>query len=182
MSKSITQCLSGIRRADIESTEHLWKQYYASLVQVARRHFRDYPRGAYDEEDAAESALISFFSAATKNRYSNLSDREGLWKLLTTIVIRKVNRRVRRRSMIEYRPETHGESPESDSGCETVDVEELVSNLFSLLQNDGLRQTAALRMHGYSNKESSEILCCSVKSIERRMRLVRAIWEREVAK
>jgi hypothetical protein len=42
-----------------------------------------------DEEDVALSALDSFFRGARRGRFSDLADREGLWRLLYQITVHK---------------------------------------------------------------------------------------------
>ena len=48
--------------------------------------------------------------------------------------------------------------------------------------NDDLRQVAAAKMEAYTNEEIVNRLDCSLSTVERSLRLIRRIWEREMAK
>ena len=47
--------------------------------------------------------------------------------------------------------------------------------------NDDLRQVAVAKMEGYTNEEIADRLDCSLSTVERSLRLIRRIWQREMA-
>ena len=51
--------------------------------------------------------------------------------------------------------------------------------LLDLLENDNLKQAAVLKMEGFTNSEIADQLNCSLSSVERRLRTIRAIWSSE---
>jgi DNA-directed RNA polymerase specialized sigma24 family protein len=48
-----------------------------------------------------------------------------------------------------------------------------------LLDDDLLRRLALLRMEGYSNEQIAERLGCGLRTIERKLALIRKTWEQE---
>lgn len=46
--------------------------------------------GVADGEDVAISVMESFFRAAKNGRFPDLNDRDGIWRLLSTMTRRKV--------------------------------------------------------------------------------------------
>ena len=52
--------------------------------------------------------------------------------------------------------------------------------LMALLTDDSQRQVARLRMEGYANQEIAEQLNVSLRSVERKLGIIREIWSREI--
>jgi DNA-directed RNA polymerase specialized sigma24 family protein len=53
---------------------------------------------------------------------------------------------------------------------------EEVQRLLALLPRDELRTVALRKMGGYTNAEIAAELGCTVATVERRLRLIRAVW------
>jgi DNA-directed RNA polymerase specialized sigma24 family protein len=53
--------------------------------------------------------------------------------------------------------------------------------LFNTLGEDSLREVARLRMEGYSNDEVADKLGCSLRSVARKVELIRRTWLGEEA-
>jgi hypothetical protein len=53
--------------------------------------------------------------------------------------------------------------------------------LFGLLRNLGLEKVALLKMEGHSLGEIAARLGCVARTVQRQLRLIRHIWEREGA-
>jgi DNA-directed RNA polymerase specialized sigma24 family protein len=47
---------------------------------------------------------------------------------------------------------------------------------------DDLQQVALAKLEAYTNQEIGDRLDCSVSTVERSLRLIRKIWQREMAK
>jgi DNA-directed RNA polymerase specialized sigma24 family protein len=54
---------------------------------------------------------------------------------------------------------------------------EHIDQLFTLLDDADLRKLAMEKMEGYSNREIAEHQNCSVRTTERRLKLIRAKYE-----
>ena len=91
----ITFWIRKLKDVDEEAAHQIWIAYFPKLVRLARSKLDSHPRRAADEEDMALSALNSFFRGAQAGRFE-LHDRNDLWKLLTTITLRKVGAEYRR--------------------------------------------------------------------------------------
>ena len=50
--------------------------------------------------------------------------------------------------------------------------------LFDTLPDESLRQVAALRLEGYTDREIAARLSCGLSTIERRLRTIRTVWTR----
>jgi DNA-directed RNA polymerase specialized sigma24 family protein len=143
-----------------------------------------------DEEDAALSAFDSFVRGAACGRYPQLDDRHDLWRLLVVITERKVidqsrhERRQKRGSgRIRGRPgPVDADQPlVSVAGAEpTPEFAALVADecrrLLTGLRDDVLRTIALLRMEGYQNDEIARRFGCSLRTISRKLELIREAW------
>ena len=59
-------------------------------------------------------------------------------------------------------------------------MDEEYQRLLSSLRNDTLRQVALLRMEGHTNKQIAEQLDISVRSVIRKVNLIRDSWSHEL--
>jgi len=48
------------------------------------------------------------------------------------------------------------------------------------LSDDTLRSVATLRLEGYSNEEAAAKLDVSVRTVERKLRIIRQVWSAEL--
>ncbi len=53
--------------------------------------------------------------------------------------------------------------------------------LLDLLGDEQLKRIAVWKMEGYTNQEMADRLGCVVETVERRLRLIHSIWQREMA-
>jgi DNA-directed RNA polymerase specialized sigma24 family protein len=59
-------------------------------------------------------------------------------------------------------------------------VAEQLRRLLSLLPDEQLRVIAVAKMEGRTNKEIAGEMDCAVRTVERRLGYIRAIWREEV--
>jgi DNA-directed RNA polymerase specialized sigma24 family protein len=195
---SVTGWIDHLRAGDDMATRSLWERYFHELVRLARANLRSKPRGAFDEEDIALSAFDSFCRGAEQGRFPRLNDRDSLWRLLVTITARKVMDQVERqcrqkRGGGRVRNEGDLAGPGSEAGAGGLDqavgreptpefaamMADECRHLLAGLGDEGLRQIALLRMEGYSDDEIASRLDCSVRTVGRKLRLIRDIWMRK---
>jgi DNA-directed RNA polymerase specialized sigma24 family protein len=153
------------------------------------------PRRAADEEDVALSAFHSFCRAAERGRFLKLDDREDLWRLLVCFTTRKAAHflrdggRLKRcgRAVSEYsRRDDSGEidleliAGEEPSPDFVAEMAEEYRRLLGRLGDETLRSVAVWKMEGYTNEEIAGKLVCVPRTVERKLRLIRAIWESEL--
>jgi DNA-directed RNA polymerase specialized sigma24 family protein len=66
-----------------------------------------------------------------------------------------------------------------DPGFEAA-MAEACQRLLDLLGDEQLRHIAVWRMEGHGNAEIARRLGCVVETVERRLRLIRATWQKEL--
>jgi DNA-directed RNA polymerase specialized sigma24 family protein len=183
---SVTHWLGRLRAGDPAAAEQLWQRYFRRLVGLARLRLRNAPRRVADEEDVALSAFDSFCRGARQGRFPRLADRNDLWRLLVVITARKACD-LRKR---EGRPPGGkaalplGDAVEQVVGPEptpefAAQVAEEYRRLLDKLGNNELRSIAVWKMEGHTNQEVAARLGCAPPTVERRLRLIRALWADE---
>jgi DNA-directed RNA polymerase specialized sigma24 family protein len=195
---SVTAWIGSLKAGDADAAEMLWRRYFEDLVRLARDRLRGAPRAVADEEDAALNAFDSFLRGVARGRYPRLDDRDDLWRLLVVITERKVfdqtqheRRRKRGGGKVVGLPGHHGADQDGeDHAClagvmPTPEFAALVADqcrsLLARLRDDSLRQVARLRMEGYTNEEVACRLGCSLRTVARKIEIIRRTWIGEEA-
>ncbi len=188
--------LKEVKRGDAEAARRLWERYFPSLVRLARKKLSWVPRKLEDEEDVALSAMKSFCRAADKGRFPHVNDRHSLWRLLCRITHRKAVDLIRRSQTAMGDAKVMGESCFAGGASSTrqpmaamaaaetaPDLAALLAEefqrLLGMLPDDELKTIAIARMDGHTNREIAERLGCAERTIERRLKYIRAVWKRE---
>ena len=180
---------------DSEAAQRLWDHYYTRLLHLARQKLGPRNRRMSDEEDVVLSAFDSFYRAAAAGRFPRLDDREDLWKLLVAITARKAadhrkhqNRQKRGGGDVRGESAFDTDRAESTAGIDGVvgdeptpefaaEVAEQYAWLLTQLGDETLRRIASLRLENYSLMEIAEALGCSLRTVKRRLAMIRAKWE-----
>jgi DNA-directed RNA polymerase specialized sigma24 family protein len=187
---SVTVWLESLKAGDADAAQELWRRYFEALVRLARDRLRGAPRAVADEEDAALSAFDSFVRGAACGRFPRLDDRDDLWRLLVVITQRKAMDQVQRerrqkRGGGRTRDPLHGGGVDGRDGDfagpePTPELAALVADecrhLLGLLRHQSLRQVALLRMEGYTNQELADRLGSSLRTVARKLELIRRTW------
>jgi DNA-directed RNA polymerase specialized sigma24 family protein len=184
---SVTRWISQLRAGDQAAADPLWQRYFERLVELARARLMQAPRRAADEEDVALSAFHSFCRAAERGRFAKLDDRDDLWRLLATFTRRKAAHLLRDGSRLKR---SAGPGTEEGVDLESIAAEEpgpeLIAEmaeecrrLLDRLGDETLRTVAVWKMEGYTNEEIAGKLACVPRTVERKLQLIRAIWESE---
>jgi DNA-directed RNA polymerase specialized sigma24 family protein len=180
---SVTHWLDQLRAGDPAAARPLWQRYFARLVALARRRLRGAPRAVADEEDVALSAFDSFCRAAREDRFPELADRDDLWRLLVVLTERKAIDAVRRQGRAKRGGGRAAGGPAlaALAGREPTPefaalVAEECERLLGLLDDDALRTLALLKLEGYANGEIAERLGCALRTVERKLAVIRGLW------
>jgi DNA-directed RNA polymerase specialized sigma24 family protein len=184
---SVTTWISLLKAGDSKAASQLWGRYFARLVELARDRLRGLPRGASDEEDVALSAFHSFWQAVGQGRFSRLDNRDDLWQLLVMHTARKAvdERRFQQRKKRGGRAarlegeaaelalqEVVGHEPDPQFAALVVEeYQELVGAL-----DDDLRSVALRKLEGYTNEEIAAQLEVSLRTVERKLSVIRGLW------
>lgn len=164
----------------------------ASTGRACHKRLRGHPRRVADEEDVALSAFGSFCQRAANGRFPQLQDRDDLWRLLVVIAARKAvnlvhHDRRQRRGGGRVRGESAlqaGTSDRDSPGLEQIVgreptpefaalVAEEYERLLGSLEDDAQRNVALSKLEGYSNEEIAQKLACSLRTVERKLGLIR---------
>lgn len=191
---SVTKWISDLKDGRDSASQKLWERYFAQLVRVAARRLGAAPRRIADEEDVAVSVFESLCRGAAAGRFKQLHDRDDLWKLLTAIAGMKAVDQIRRQSA-QKRGGTivRGESILAGADSSAVGgldqltqgeptpqflalMEEQQQAMFASLPDASQRDVARLRFEGYSNEEIAKELDISLRSVERKLNVIRQIW------
>jgi DNA-directed RNA polymerase specialized sigma24 family protein len=193
---SVTHWLHEFAAGDRGAVEKLWQRYYPQLVRLARSRLK-MPALRNDAEDVALSAFDTFCRNAEEGRFPQLLGRDGLWQLLVLITARKATDLVRHRLRQKRgggRVVSLGASPDARAeGTRLLDLigrepdpqfavlaAEECRRLLDALGEPVLRSVAVWKMEGSSNAEIAVRLELSVPTVERKLRLIRKVWEGEV--
>jgi DNA-directed RNA polymerase specialized sigma24 family protein len=196
---SVSHWIAQLKAGDRAAAQPLWEGYFQQLVQRARHKLAGSPRRAADEEDVALSAFDSFCRAAAQDRFPKLHDRHDLWQLLMVITdrkasrLRKYERRQKRGggkvldeaalpaadSTATHSPLAQVRGQEPSPGF-AAQVAEECRRLLGLLGDAELQQVAVRKMEGYTVDEIAAQLGWVPRTVQRRLQLIRRIWEQEL--
>lgn len=181
-SDSVTQWVERLRSGDTTAAGQLWHRYFPRLVALARSRLAG-PSTVDDEEDVALSVLDHFCRNAMEEGFPEVANRNDLWRVLATLVVRGVidrqrhdraaRRDVRRRSDAA---ELEGVADRDVPPDVAVAVAEEVGALLTRLKDPELQTIAVLKLEGHSNEEIAERFGCVPRTIERRLRVIRSAW------
>ena len=195
---SVSHWIAHLKDGKAEAARRLWERYAIRLVELARKRLGDAPKRLADEEDVAASVFYSVCRGAAAGRFQDINNRDELWWLLLAITKQKVVDHLRRelaQKRIGRRPEGNSVSdPKFDGKSFTLD--ELVSDeptpdfavmlqeqherLLGLLRDDSLRRIAIYRIEGFTIPEIANDLRVSTRSVERKLKLIRDVWSKEL--
>ncbi len=192
LGESVTAWIEDLKDGKSVASQKIWERYFSQLVRVAARRLGSSPRRIADEEDVAVSVFESLCRGAAAGRFKQLQDRDDLWKLLTAIAGMKAVDQIRRqtaqrRGGTNVRGESIVTGSDGGGGFDSLAdgqptaeflaiMEEQQQQMFALLPDQSLRDVASLRFEGYSNEEIAKELEISLRSVERKLKVIRQIW------
>jgi RNA polymerase sigma factor (sigma-70 family) len=192
---SVSDCIARLQAGDPAAVQQLWERYFQRLVHLARKKLRgSRPRSA-DAEDVALSAFDSFCRHAEGGRFPDLHDRDNLWRILVVITSRKAahlrrdeRRQKRGGGLVPVSgPAREGESdavleqllsrePDPEFAAQ---VAEECERLLNSLGDQQLRSVALWKMEGWTTEEIAAKLGYTPRSVKRKLRVIRDLWEKE---
>ncbi|MCL2745259.1 MAG: ECF-type sigma factor [Planctomycetaceae bacterium] len=195
MTERFTHWLPALHQGDEQVANRLWQEYFMKIVRLAKRHMSGVRLRAADEEDVALSAMNSFCQMA-RNRDEPIADSAELWKLLATIVKRKVIKERKRQGTAkrqEHRlagesgvspmrsgqekdaciglARIHGHEPSPELAVELAETWERIMSL------PDAEEIVPLKSVGYTTSEIAEKLGCSTRTIQRRIEKIETEWD-----
>ncbi|MBN2473962.1 MAG: RNA polymerase subunit sigma-70 [Pirellulales bacterium] len=198
-SGSVTTWIGALKEGDQLAAQKLWERYFDQLVRLARRKLAGSSRRVADEEDVALIAFDGFCRAATRGCFPQLRDRDDLWRLLVSITAWRAADQIhhqRRQKRGGGKPRGGGVSAPGRFDSSTPEIDQIVGQmptpefaalaaeefqrLLDLLDDETLCRLALWKMEGFSNGEIADRLDCSLRTIERKLHLIRRKWSQEM--
>jgi RNA polymerase sigma factor (sigma-70 family) len=194
---SVTHWIHDVRDGDPEAVQRLWERYFQRLVGLAQTKLKSGQRRVSDEEDVASRVFQLFHHAISHGRYPQLSDRDGLWRLLIRMTARVAIDQQRKQHRVRRGGgRVRGESALGGQGAVAADpfgqvvgtdptpeflasIREQLTNLLNALESPHLQELAIAKMEGYTNSELATRFNCSERTVERRIRLIRTKLDTE---
>jgi DNA-directed RNA polymerase specialized sigma24 family protein len=195
---SVTHWLQALEGGEQAAFERLWQRYFPRLLSLAASHLSHLPRRVADEHDVVQMAFTDFWQGFRNGQYTQLHDRNDLWRLLCAITAHKARdlrdylHAAKRgqgavRGDSAFTSSTNGDG--SSVGIESCAVDpeptpasaaeflEEYQRLLGLLGSPEVQAVAIWKLEGYENEEIAAKLGCKLRTVERRLKLIRATWE-----
>ena len=196
---SVTEWLAQLKAGDRNATPLLWERYFERLVRLALGKLGGEARRTPDAEDVAVSIFAAAVKGIEKGRFRQLDDRNDLWQIVLMLADRKVNdlkryegaaKRDRGRVLNEPASAIEVESGSEPGGLsqiesrearpdEIVALRDQLDYLISRLPDDALRAVACENLAGYPPCEIAERLGMSLRSVARKLSIIRSLWMRK---
>jgi DNA-directed RNA polymerase specialized sigma24 family protein len=184
--ESITLLIGKLRAGDALAARRLWDRYYGNMVDLARRKLTGTSCRWADEEDVALSAFKSFCDGAANGRFPKPINADNLWQLLFTLTARKAVDLLRR----ECRDKRNANRVAAGYDLEGLVAPDLSPDfaaqmveqcrlLLDGLGDPQLRQIAQWKMEGYTSGEIANRTGCTERTVERKLRVIRRLWQEE---
>jgi RNA polymerase sigma factor (sigma-70 family) len=160
----------------------LWRRYHLRLLTMAQQQLRMSPQRMADEHDVVVSVFKSFYRAAQEQRIAKDADENALWRLLVTLTARKSIKLLRHAG----RDKRDSRLLESDVNIDALVSEEPTpefaaafvdqyQELGAQLPDDDMRLLLQRKLEGFSNLEIAQQLDCSMRTVKRRLTLLREL-------
>ena len=191
---SVTIHLGKLKKGDQAAARPLWERYFPWLVGLARRKLQSKPSGPADAEDVALGAFAKFCQSAEQGRLPEVRNRNELWRLLVTLTVRMAIDEVRRerrqkRGGTARAAECHmpGAMLASELPAELVasreappdfaaQVAEACERLLGGLEDEDLKAIVVWKSEGCTNEEIAARLGVVLRTVERKLHLIRERW------
>jgi DNA-directed RNA polymerase specialized sigma24 family protein len=185
---SITELIQRVRSGDGNAARVLCERYADRLRDLAHHRLPPQGLGIADEEDAAFNALAGFFLGMARGQFPQVEDRVDLWNLLVTLTKRAVFHLLEHEDA-DIRDRTRRQGACEDAMARAPDPrpppdiqalhEEACQRLLDRLADATLQSIAVWKLEGYTDQEVAVMLRCTVRTVERKLRLIRTIWSQE---
>lgn len=183
---SVSLIFQQLQDGDRDAARKLWTRYFPRLAHLAQTVLRG-RRLPSSAEDAVQDAFLQFFQHAEFGNYHRKLHRDRIWQILSRITIQRASKLIRREAA-----QKRGSggvmvaSDLEDGSCanvldnvigtlSTAEFDVILKETLELLDDD-LREIVFLRLAGYTNAQMKDMLGCSLRSVERRLFLIRATW------
>jgi DNA-directed RNA polymerase specialized sigma24 family protein len=183
-----------LRDGDPRAAQQLWETYFLRMVRVARAKLHGASGRMADEEDVALSAFKSFCRGTKDGRFPQVVEHEDPWPLLLALTTYKAIDLVRHERRIKrggagLRPADGLNPTEPEVGLsglvgrepdpqEAFGIAEACQQRLDQLSDSILRAIALWKTEGFTTEEIASKLGCTTRTVERKLQLIRRLWDR----
>jgi RNA polymerase sigma factor (sigma-70 family) len=184
----VSKLLLDLKHGDHDAAQALWDRTVERVAAAARKRLTALGIRAVDEDDVAVDVFASLCRGAGQGRFPRLEDRNDLWQVLLMLTRQKVVDQRRRQqpewteSAIALVPpdETEGRAIDLVQGDEphpdvVVTAVDELERLLSALDQER-RTISLMKLEGYSHGEIAQRLGISLRSVERKVALIKKKW------
>jgi len=174
----------------------LWERYKRDLLRLARRKLEASGRRVADEDDLVNVVFYEAIRGIQERTFDRLHHRGDLRQILNMLTDRKAadqrrretaqrvgSGRVRGDSALENVDSSANSMPPGIAKVPrrepTAESAVLVVDRLEQLGDDALRKVVIAKAAGYTNREISDELGMSLRTVERKLELARKIWQQE---
>ena len=183
---SVSVLIQGLKDGDSTAANHLWARYVQELKGVAKNALGNSPRTVADEDDVVTRAFQAFLRRTSTGAYQELSTRDDLWRLLVVITRTyawKQSRffsRLKRGGAANVSDVLSGLARKSESAESVAALRETLDSLLRGL-DDEMKLIVIGRLEGKTHKEIANELNRNVRTIERRLMIIRDKWTQKLS-
>lgn len=195
---AVTEVTAWLRKLEAGhdlAAQRLWDVFFERLVRLAQERMRTNDRRIADAEDVALSAFASFCRGVENQRFPELTDRQGLWRLLVSITIHKLLHLQRDQNRLKRGGQFRAAEPPANSERSAVDdlisreptpefaaeVAEQYDRWMKALDSDELTRLAEWKLEGFTNDEIAAKCGRTTRTVERKLNLIRKILVHELS-
>lgn len=184
---SISLFFQQLQEGDRGAARGVWLRFFPRLSGLARKVLNG-RRLPQTSEDAVQDAFFQFFLRVERGEYRRGMRRDDLWRMLSVMTVQAARKlairegaqkrgagKVFNEADIVGSQAAVGSLDEIFGTVSTAECDMICEELLQKLDDD-LREIAILRLAGYTNPQIKSMLNCSLRSIERRLQLIRAHW------
>ena len=188
MEGPVTVWIECLRKGQAVAAEGLWATYFRRMRGLAQRLLRGRVKRTCDGEDVAASAFRSFYQGARDGGFHGLRGRNDLWALLAALTSHKCVDRMRREGRVKRGGRAAAADPSAlvclagpDDGlhheAELADLRDRFLAALDACQDPMLRSIVQWKLEGQTVQAIAARLGCVRRTVERKLRLIRKIWE-----
>lgn len=194
---SVTKWLRELEAGQDQAAQRLWGVFFERLVRLAQERMRAAPHSVADAEDIALSAFASFCRGVENQRFPQLIDRHGLWRLLVSITIHKLlhvqrdQKRLKRGGnfrqidQVQYSEDGQSAVDQIISREPTPEIAAQLAEQYErwmkALNSEELARLTNWKLEGFTNEEIAAKCGLTTRTIERKLNLIRKILVHELS-
>lgn len=197
---AVTEVTEWLRRLEAGhdlAAQRLWDVFFERLVRLVQDRMRATDRRVADPEDVALSAFASFCRGVENQRFPELCNRQGLWRLLVSITIHKLLHLQRDQNRLKRGGHFREIELPADSDTERSAVDQIISReptpefaaqvaeqydlWMRALNSEELVRLAEWKLEGFTNDEIATKSGRTTRTVERKLNLIRKILVHELS-